>query len=60
MWGCKKHWFRLPQQLREKIWATYKAGQEVTMTPSKSYLVVADEVQKWIKKTIKKEKKEKR
>lgn len=48
MWGCKKHWFMLPLRLRNRIWATYKPGQEITMTPSAEYLAVATEVQKWI------------
>lgn len=48
MWGCKQHWFKLPTHLRNKIWATYRPGQEVTLTPSAAYLAAADEVQKWI------------
>jgi hypothetical protein len=48
MWGCKKHWFTLPVQLRNKIWKAYVPGQEVTMTPSAEYLEVAHEVQEWI------------
>lgn len=48
MWGCKKHWFMLPQTLRNKIWAAYEPGQEIDGTPSESYLVVAREVQAWI------------
>ena len=48
MWGCKKHWYKLPQALRNKIWATYKPGQEVNMTPSVAYLEAAKEVQNWI------------
>jgi hypothetical protein len=51
MWGCRVCWFRLPKYLRDKVWATYRPGQEVTMTPSREYLAVADEVQDWIKKT---------
>lgn len=47
LWGCKKHWFKLPKRLRNRIWATYKAGQEITKTPSKAYLKVALEVQDW-------------
>lgn len=47
MWGCKPHWFRLPRRLRDKVWATYKPGQEVRKDPSVAYLAVADEVQKW-------------
>lgn len=48
MWGCKAHWFRLPQQLRNKIWRAYEPGQETDMTPSAEYLAVAQEVQDWI------------
>ncbi len=47
MWGCKKHWFKLPKSLRNKIWATYVPGQEVTKTPSRLYIRVALEVQDW-------------
>jgi len=52
MWGCKKHWFKLPKQLRAKIWMYYKPGQEVILTPSAKYLKVAHEVEKWIKRSI--------
>lgn len=48
MWGCKEHWFRLPKYLRDKIWATYKPGQEITKTPSPKYIAAAKEVQAWI------------
>lgn len=50
MWGCKPHWFRLPKYLRDKIWNTYRTGQEETMTPSGEYVNVAKEVQDWIDK----------
>lgn len=49
MWGCRKHWFRLPKHLRDAVWRTYVPGQEATMTPSKAYLDVADAVQRWIR-----------
>jgi hypothetical protein len=49
MWGCKRHWFKLPKRLRDRIWATFRPGQEVNMTPSDEYLAVATEVQKWIR-----------
>ncbi len=48
MWGCSKCWFQLPKALRYRIWATYKPGQEVTMTPSDAYLEAATAVQEWI------------
>lgn len=47
-WGCKQHWFKLPKLLRDKVWAAYRPGQEVDMTPSEEYLAVAREVQRWI------------
>jgi hypothetical protein len=49
MWGCRPHWFRLPKSLRDRIWATYVHGQEVTKTPSQAYLEAARAVQQWIK-----------
>lgn len=48
MWGCKKHWFSLPANLRGLIWRTYRPGQEITMDPSDAYLAAAKEVQHWI------------
>ena len=49
MWGCSKHWFMLPADLRRRIWNSYRIGQEVDMRPSEAYLKVAREVQAWIK-----------
>ena len=49
MWGCKTHWFKLPRALRQRIWATYVPGQEVTATPSAEYLAAATAVQQWIR-----------
>ena len=49
MWGCKPHWFALPTHLRNKIWAHYKPGQEITKTPTIGYINAAKEVQTWIK-----------
>lgn len=48
MWGCKHHWFALPKHLRDRIWATYRPGQEVNLTPSAEYLAAARDVQAWI------------
>lgn len=47
-WGCRKHWYKLPLALRNKIWAAYRPGQEETKTPSRRYVEVAREVQDWI------------
>lgn len=48
MWGCRSCWFKLPKYLRDKIWATYRIGQEISKTPSRKYLEVANEVQEWV------------
>jgi hypothetical protein len=48
MWGCKTHWYRLPKWIRDRIWATYKPGQEITKTPSRAYAFTASMAQKWI------------
>lgn len=48
-WGCQRHWYTLPQHLRNKVWATYRPGQEITLTPSAEYLAVAQEIQEWIR-----------
>ena len=49
-WGCRAHWYRLPQSLRMRIWQTYRPGQEDTLTPSAEYVTVAREIQEWIEK----------
>lgn len=47
-WGCYEHWMKLPKYLRDKIWATFRPGQETNWTPSREYVKVAREVQIWI------------
>lgn len=49
MWGCRKHWYMLPESLRSRIWRTFVPGQEITGTPSAAYLEAASEVQRWIR-----------
>ncbi|MCA3246079.1 MAG: hypothetical protein ING19_21160 [Azospirillum sp.] len=48
MWGCRKHWFALPKELRDRVWRCYRPGQEIDMKPSAAYLEVARDVQAWI------------
>ena len=48
VWGCRPHWYSLPKVLRARIWATYKPGQERSMTPSREYVAAARAVQEWI------------
>lgn len=47
-WGCYRHWKMLPKHLRDRIWATYRPGQEISKTPSRDYVEAAREVQRWI------------
>ena len=49
MWGCLTHWHKLPKHLRDRIWRTYRTGQEINLTPSKVYVAAAREVQEWIR-----------
>ena len=48
MWGCRKHWYKLPKQLRQKLWQVYEPGQEIEGNPSEEYIEVAREIQAWI------------
>jgi hypothetical protein len=49
LWGCRTHWYRLPQALRSRIWRSYRIGQERDGKPSAEYLQVAREIQQWIR-----------
>lgn len=41
MFMCKPHWFKLPRAFRDRIWATYRAGQCDDMNPSREYCLAA-------------------
>lgn len=49
-WGCKRHWFLLPQAIRNLIWRAYRPGQEITRTPSPAYLKAARVAEEWIQR----------
>ena len=55
MWGCRKHWYTLPQSIRTAIWAAYRPGQEDDGKPSNAYLLAADEAQQWIREYLAKQ-----
>jgi hypothetical protein len=38
MFMCKGHWFQLPPELRNQVWATYRPGQERDKMPSAAYV----------------------
>lgn len=41
LFACKKHWFEIPKNIRDRIWATYEPGQENSKRPSREYLIAA-------------------
>lgn len=49
MWGCRPHWYRLPADIRNRIWKTYRPGQEIDLKPSDEYTDVARAAQDWIR-----------
>jgi hypothetical protein len=49
MWGCRRHWYMLPAEIRDAIWKAYRPGQEGDGEPSDAYLVAAGRAQRWIK-----------
>ena len=48
LWGCRQHWWRLPANLRRRIWAAYVPGQETSGRPSPDYIEAARAVRTWI------------
>lgn len=48
MWGCTVHWYKLPKSLRNKVWETYRIGQEIDGTPSNKYMEVMKEIYQYI------------
>lgn len=48
MWGCSRHWFKLPRELQLRIWSSYRPGQEIDGAPSANYIADAKAVQAWI------------
>lgn len=49
-WGCFEHWHMLPKRIRNKIWNTYRPGQEEDGDPSREYILAAEDAQEWILK----------
>jgi hypothetical protein len=51
MFMCGSHWFKLPLNLRNEVWAAYRPGQEETKNPDRLYLETVRKVQNWITKS---------
>lgn len=41
MFMCRFHWFSLPKDMRDRIWETYRDGQEDDKKPSHAYCLAA-------------------
>lgn len=39
---CRRHWFMVPPALRDRVWATYRPGQEEDKRPSVAWMEAAD------------------
>lgn len=39
---CPRHWFMVPKPLRDRVWATYRAGQCDDKNPSLAWHDAAD------------------
>lgn len=48
MWGCQRHWFSLPKEIRDAIWSAYVPGQETSGKVSAEYRKAALDAQAWI------------
>jgi hypothetical protein len=48
MFMCRGHWFALPKTLRNRIWQTYRAGQEDDWNPSRAYCEAAKTAVIWL------------
>jgi hypothetical protein len=48
MFMCRRHWFALPKPLRDRIWQTYRSGQEDDKQPSHAYCEAATQAVTWL------------
>lgn len=37
---CRCHWYMVPKMLRDRVWVTYRPGQEIDKNPSDVYMAV--------------------
>lgn len=45
---CKRHWFKLPQHMRRRIWRAYRPGQCDDWKISHEYAQAAIEAVRWL------------
>ncbi|WP_165072082.1 hypothetical protein [Paludisphaera rhizosphaerae] len=46
-WGCRRHWYRLPKAIRDRIWANYRQGQETDLRITREYALADREAREW-------------
>lgn len=44
---CREHWYKLPKELRDRIWAAYRPGQESDGLLSREYVIALQDVRKF-------------
>lgn len=47
LWGCKQHWYQLPPEIRDRIFAAYRVGQSIA-TASDEYRAAIAEADRWV------------
>lgn len=48
MWGCRAHWYALPQPLRQWIGRAYREGVRTDTHPTRSYVKAHRAALEWI------------
>lgn len=48
LWGCKQHWYALPNDLRAWVGRAHRVGIETDRHPTASYLAACSRAQAWI------------
>ncbi len=47
LWGCRRHWYRLPLEIRNRIYNAYRTGQNM-LTASAEYHDAVEAADQWI------------
>lgn len=48
MWGCRRHWLRIPTRLRRDLWMAFRPGQEVDGKVSDEYVRASSAIDEWV------------
>ena len=50
---CRKHWYKVPYELRVRVWQLYVRGQEVRKDPTPAYIKAASEAIQAVERSYK-------